>query len=328
MRTLNVLLVGAGSMGAEHGAALHGLPGSEIAGFVSRKRDRAAALARRFGGRAFTSLREGLRSGRPDAVFVLTPTPTHRPLVEEAAAAGCAVLCEKPLAATARDAEAILRTVARTRIPFMTAHVLRWFPEFRRLRALVRDGSLGAPAVIRLSRGGGFPQGSSGWYARGSGGPLLDLAIHDFDWLRWTFGPVDRVFARQAPAGRNPAQQFALTLLRHRSGPIAHVEAAWGHGRPFRVTAEIAGSKGLAEFDSAHPAALEVHAGHASVARPRVQIPGSPLNETPYRAQDRHFLECVRTAAAPAVTPDDALQALRLSLAAIRSAATGRPVRP
>ncbi len=328
MRTLRVLLVGSGSMGAEHGAALHGVPGVTIAGFVGRTRGPAESLSRRFGGAAFRSLREGLRGGRPDVVFVLTPTPTHRALVAEAAAAGCAVLCEKPLAGGLRDAEALLATIRRAGIAFMTGHVLRWFPEFRRLRALARDGSIGVPAVARLARGGQFPEGSRGWYPRASGGPLLDLAIHDFDWLRWTFGPVDRVFARHAPAGRNPRQQFALALVRLRSGPIAHVEAAWGHDLPFRVTAEIAGSKGLAEFDSAHPAALEVHAPASGPARVRVAVPRSPLAESPYRAQDRHFLECVRTGAAPAVTPDDALHALRLSLAAIRSVKTGKPERP
>ncbi len=327
MRTLRVLLVGAGSMGAEHGAALHGVPGVEIAGFVGRRKGPAEAMCRRFGGTAFRTMREGLKS-RPDAVFVLTPTPTHRTLVAQAAAAGCAVLCEKPLAGTLRDAEAILATVRRTKVPFMTAHVLRWFPEFRRLRALVRDGSLGSPAVARLSRGGQFPEGSGGWYARASGGPLLDLVIHDFDWLRWTFGPIDRVFARQAPRGRNPRQSFALALIRHRSGPIAHVEGAWGHGLPFRVTAEIAGSKGLAEFDSLHPAALEVHAPARPGEVVRVAVPRSPLAESPYRAQDLHFLECIRTGAAPLVSPDDALAALKVSLAALRSARTGKAVRP
>ncbi len=315
-------------MGAEHAAALAGLPGATITGFVSRKAARASAMAKRWGGRGYTTLRAGLRDAHPDAVFILTPTPTHLALVREAAAAGVAVLCEKPIARTRRDADALVTAVRRARVPYMTAQVLRWFPEYARLRDLARDGSLGTPAVARLSRTTGFPRGSGNWYPRGSGGPLLDLVIHDFDWLRWTFGPVDRVFARVAPHGRNPAQAHTLTLVRHRSGLIAHVEGAWGHGLPFRATAELAGSKGLAEFDSARFHSVEVRVAGARPGLPSVAVPDSALVDSPYRRQDAHFLECVRTGAAPAVSPEDAVAALDLSLAAIRSARTGQAVRP
>jgi UDP-N-acetylglucosamine 3-dehydrogenase len=327
-RPLSCLLVGAGTMGVEHGAALAGLPGASVAGFVSRNPANARKLAARFGGRTYATLREGLRAARPDVVFILTPTPTHRRLVERAAAAGAAVFCEKPLAPSQRDAEALLHAVRRAKVPFMTGHVLRWFPEFRKLRELIRCGSLGSPGVARLSRGGPWPRGSGDWYTRASGGPLLDLVIHDFDWLRWTFGPVVRVFARASQPTPHRPQAATLTLLRHASGPIAHVEGTWGHDLPFRVTAEVAGSRAVADYDSLHPPVLAVHAPARRNGRPKVAVPESPLAESPYRAQDRHFLDCVRTGADPDVSPDDALQALRISLAAIQSLRTGRPERP
>lgn len=328
MSRLSILLVGTGTMGAEHGAAVAGLPDTAIAGFVSRRATRARAMAARFGGAAFTSLQDGLRATRPDAVFILTPTATHLPLVREAAAAGVAILCEKPIAPSRRDADALVAAVRKARVPWMTGHVLRWFPEFRRLRDLCRNGDLGTPAVARLARGGSWPRGSGDWYVGGSGGPLLDLVIHDFDWLRWTFGPVDRIFSRWAPAGKNREQAFTLSLLRHQAGQIAHVEGSWGHGLPFRVAAEIAGSKALADFDSLRNSALEVRIAGARADLPPVAVPDSPLAESPYRAQDRHFLDCVRSGATPAVTPEDALAALDLSLAAIRSARSGKAIKP
>src|SRR5207247_229460 len=112
---------------------------------------------------------EGLKGARPDVVFILTPTATHLPLVREVAAAGVAILCEKPIARTRRDADALVAAVRKARVQYTTGHVLRWFPEFRKLRELCLNGPLGTPAVARLTRGGSFPRGSGEWYASGKG---------------------------------------------------------------------------------------------------------------------------------------------------------------
>jgi predicted dehydrogenase len=86
-------------------------------------------------------------------------------------------------------------------VPFMPAQVVRFFPEFRKAHDLVVSGVIGRPAAIRTRRCGRHPQGAGGWFANRelSGGVLLDLAIHDFDWIRWTFGEVERVFSQTLP---------------------------------------------------------------------------------------------------------------------------------
>lgn len=323
-------MVGTGTMGAQHAAAFAAIPGVAIVGVVSASPARAKAFARTHRTAAFPSLPAALRAARPDALVICAPTPLHRAMVEQAARAGVHVLCEKPMARTLREAEAMLKAARRGGITLMVGHVLRYFPEFQLLRRLAQGGELGNPAVLRLARGGKWPEGRSDWYAdqKRSGGPLLDLLIHDFDWLRWTLGPAVRVHARQTVTARgaNP-NAFALTLVRFKSGPIAHVEGSWGHDQPFRVRVEIAGSRALADFDSLHPTTLSVQATASKKGLPAVAVPSSPLAKSPYRVQDEAFVAAVRNRTASPIPPEEAFEALRISLAAIESARTGRAVR-
>lgn len=315
-------------MGATHARGLARLPGVTVAGIVSPDRPAARRLARELATRAFDTLREARRSVRANAVWVCVPTAAHRPVVLEAAAGGLHVFSEKPIAASLREAEAILRGVRKAGVRFMVGHVLRFFPEFASLRDLVRNGTLGAPGVVRMSRGGKYPSGYGNWYANlaRSGGPLLDLVIHDFDWLRWTFGPVRRVHARVTYGRRPVPQAYTLTLLRMASGPMAHVEGFWGHDLPFRVGVEIAGSRGMADYDSAASAALTVHRAAERPGQPSVAVPESPLALSPYEAEDRHFVKVIREGGEPLVTGEDAFEAVRIGLAAAASARTAQPV--
>jgi predicted dehydrogenase len=308
LATVPVLILGAGTMARIHAEALASIPGVTIAGIVNARAASAKRLASEVGTRAFASFDRALHATKARAAIVCLPTPLHRAAVVEAARAGLDVLCEKPIARSVRDAEAMIRACAEHRVVFMVAHVLRFFPEYAKLRALVTKGEIGTPRAARLSRGGAGPRGARGWYARTSesGGVLVDLVIHDFDWLRWTFGPVKRVRARHA-GPRGKLASHAHAVLRHESGVSSHVEGYWRPELPFRTTALLAGSRGAIEYDSAR-ASIEI--------------------ENPYVLQDRAFIDCVRSRSTPDPTPEDALEALRISLACLASARTGKVARP
>jgi predicted dehydrogenase len=322
---LKALVVGSGGMGWAHADCISRIPGVKLAAVASKDRQTAARMARHFGIESFGGAGIALRAIHPDIVYVCTPTPTHRTIALEAINAGCHVFCEKPLALTEKDGAIMVRAAKKSGVILLVGHVLRFFPEFRAMRHCVSGGELGFPAVVRTSRGGGTPRGYRGWYTdvAKSGGPLLDLVIHDFDWLRWTFGPVIRVHAR---AFHSLTHCYTLSVLRHAKGTVSHVEGFWGHDLPFRVRVEIAGSRGLIDFDSAHPEVFTLNKP-ASAGRPAVAIPDSPLAKSPYRAEDEHFIDVVRNGAKPVITPGDALEALKISLAALKSVRTGREVR-
>src|SRR5262245_58305497 len=210
-------------MARKHAAALGEIEGVEVAGIVNERLASAKRLAKEARTRAFRDLTQALRATRADAIFVCLPTPLHRAVVTEAARAGLHVFCEKPAARSVADAEAMIEVCAKENVLFMVGHVLRFFPQYAKLHDRVAKGDVGKPAMARLSRGGAAPRGARDWYAKraASGGVLLDLVIHDFDWLLWTFGPIVRVHARQTAARGGELASYALAVLRHASGVIS-----------------------------------------------------------------------------------------------------------
>jgi predicted dehydrogenase len=324
-KPFGVLVAGAGTMARIHAAVLGEIDGVEVAGIVNERLASAKRLAAEAGTRAFRDLTQALRATRADAIFVCLPTPLHRAMVVEAARAGLHVFCEKPMARSIADGEAMIEATAKENVLFMVGHVLRFFPQYAKLRERVAAGDVGRPAMARLSRGGAAPRGARGWYAKraDSGGVLLDLVIHDFDWLLWTFGRVVRVHARQTAARRTELASYALAVLRHESGVISHVEGFWGHELPFRTRVEVAGDKGALEYDSLHPVPVELHRSEGASVRAGVVVPESPLAKGPYLLQAEHFVDCVRRRTTPDPSPTQALDALRVSLACLASSRTG-----
>ena len=325
--TYRVALIGAGAMGCVHARCWDRLPGAEIVGVLDPREDAARAL-----GPPFADWDALLSQARPDIVDVCTPTPLHREYVEKAAAAGKAVFVEKPMARTLADCDAMIAAVERAGVPAMAGHVVRFFPEYAAAKRLVEGGAVGTPAAIRTARMGGFPawSGPPNWYADPdqSGGVALDLILHDFDWLRWTFGPVSHVYAKGLYGQKQYEGRldYALVTLRLASGAVAHVTGSWAHPAGFRTAFEIAGDGGLIEHDSARSVPLT-----ASLRKPgggNAAVPESPLAplEDPYYLEIAAFVSALENNRPPPVTLQDAREAARIGLAALESIETGRVI--
>jgi len=325
-------------MGGLHSSQWVDMPEAEVVGVLAESRDAAMRVAGEancpaFGQDEFDAM---LRQTRPDIVDICVPTPVHRHYVERAAAAGKAVFVEKPLARTLADCDAIVAAVERAGVPLMAGHVLRFFPEYAAATCLVDSGGVGKPAAIRTARMAGMPQGTGEngktwyWDQAQSGGVVLDMIIHDFDWMRWTFGPVTRVFARglYGKPLHTGLRDYALVTLRFESGAVGHVTGSWAHPGGFHTTLEIAGDAGIIEYDSAASAPLRVSRKAAVGGGGGVAVPESPLaaEESPYFLELRAFVHALQTGEAPPVTVYDAREAARIALAALESMETGKAV--
>lgn len=328
MTSYRVALIGAGTMGGVHAKQWKSLPDIELVGVLDPRLDAAGAL-----GPPYSDWASMLSQARPDIVDICVPTPHHREYVERAAAAGCAIFVEKPLSRTLADCEAIVETVTRAGVPAMAGHVLRYFPEYAAAKRLVDEGAVGVPAAVRTARMAGFPhQAIEDWYAdyAKSGGVVLDMILHDFDWLRWTFGPVARVFAGGLYSSSKYAGEidYALVTLRFQSGVVGHVTGSWAHPGGFRTTLEIAGDAGLIEHDSARSAPLMASLRAAGSAGGGVAVPESPMAEgdDPYFLEIQAFVNALRAGVPPPVTIHDAYEATRIALAALESIETGKAV--
>jgi myo-inositol 2-dehydrogenase/D-chiro-inositol 1-dehydrogenase len=285
---------------------------------------KAEHLAATVGASAVADLDEVLAL-EPDVISVCTPPGSHADLVVRALAAERHVLCEKPVALTVRDAERIRRAADASDRVTMIAHVSRYEPDHQAASDLVRDGHVGEVAMMVHSLTSSMPGWSEGgWLARPeqSGGPLLDLSVHSFDYLAWVIGsPAVRVHAVAADSPVGPAT-YGVATVRYASGALGQVEASWAHpaARGFKAVVEITGTRGRINwsYDSINGGAI--HLGDGGVTWL------DPLGERGYTHEVAAFVAAVRSGSPSPVPVADGVAATRTALAALHSVSTGEPV--
>jgi predicted dehydrogenase len=326
-------------MAGMHARCYANLPNAELVGVMDIRPEAAQALAEKRGAKAYTDFDTMLTELRPDVVDVCCPTPWHVDYVCQAAARAGEVgirgiSTEKPMGRTVADCDRMIAACELADLPaglpLFVAHVVRFFPEFALAKRMVESGEVGRPAAIRTRRGGPMPRAWNDWYGKFemSGGCILDLIIHDFDWLRWTFGDVERVYAKGLTTSHLPGFDYALVTLRFKSGAIGHVEGTWADPGGFKATLEIAGDAGLLEYNFNQPTGIPFRMAVAGGDGPRaaVPVPESPTGVNPYQLELAHFLDCLEQGIAPSISPQDGREAVRIALAALESIETGQPI--
>lgn len=285
----------------------------------------AEELVAAHGGEVVGSLDELL--ARVDVVDVVVPTYAHAEVVRAALAAGKDVISEKPLARTDADADDLVRRAHEAGRQLYPAHVVRYFPEYVRLKAAVEAGQLGELAVLRFVRSGGFPTRSA-WFADPelSGGIIMDQMIHDLDIARWIAGDVVRVSAVHVRKGTvDHPVEAAHVLLTHASGAISHVAGIWGPAHlPFVTEFSATGTLGTLSHDSR--AERNYTAELLDEAAVGGDLPELDPTEDPYFLEIREYLGAFRGGAVPRVSAEDGATAVRIVNAALRSVETGQPV--
>lgn len=316
-------IVGAGGMGNVHARQYRKRSDIELF-FFDHRPPRAEAFGAAWDIPSSPTLEDLL--AKVDIVDICVPTPSHMDTGLKCIGSGKAVLIEKPIALTLADGIKLAEAADKAGTPFMPAHVVRYFPEFARAKGLVEAGRIGSPAAARVRRGGGAPSGNDGWFMdhSKSGGILVDLSIHDFDWLRWTIGEVKHLYSRTVAAKLGRGPDYALTTLTFQNGCVAHVEGTWMDPGGFRTHFEIAGSKGLLQHDSRSDVAVRTTLPPSPTAgAPLPNLEGAMTGlEDPYYLEIAGFLNAVENKTAPPITALDGLKALAIAEAANESAKT------
>jgi UDP-N-acetylglucosamine 3-dehydrogenase len=137
---------------------------------------------------------------------------------------------------------------------------------------------------------------------------------------------VERVFAKGNISKEFGCIDYALVTLHMKCGVIAHVEGTWANPAGFQTKFEITGDKGMLEFHSGTTAPLMIATRKTESASGGVAVPESPMDRNPYYQELQHFIDCCETGATPMVTPEDGMKAVEVSMAALESIRTGRPV--
>lgn len=322
---LRVGIIGAGGMGKVHASVYQGIAGVKLIGISDIRSEVARAAADEFKTKAFDSADELINSGETDMIDICTPTPFHKENAVKAARAGKHVICEKPIARNLDDALKMVDACKKARVKFMVGQVVRFFPEYVRIKELLDQGAVGKPAVARASRSVGVVAGWENWYSNYelSGGLILELLIHDFDMLRWYFGEAKRVFASES---KRKGAEYALVTIRFKNGVIAHVEGSRAYFLNFKSTLEIAGDGGLIDFDSDVAKPISVCSGKKGNGGEKVAVPSNPAEESPYHKELASFVNCIQKDLDSFIDGMEATKSLKVALAALESAKTGKAV--
>lgn len=324
----NIILIGAGAMGRVHAEAYSQMTNVNVVGIVDPQIENTRELARLLNSKAFSSYDEAIPYLKEvDVIDICLPTHLHKEFVIKCADEGKHVICEKPLARNLEDAKHMIEYCKKKGVRLFVGHVIRFFPEYQRTKQMIESGKVGAVKLARTSRVGKFPEGWNNWFSNveHSGGLILDLIIHDFDYLRWCFGEVERVYAKSASQHGDTYLEYALVTVRFQSGVIAHVEGSWAH-EGFSMKFEFAGTTGVIDYDSLQEQPVVFTGRAKSNDLPSVAVPESPIANNPYYMELQHFLSCLEGNQEPIVTAYDAYKAMEVSLAAIQSLRSREPV--
>ncbi len=334
MSTIRIAVVGAGFMGGTHARAYHAMDGVEIAAIVASTPKRAEMLAAELGTTWTDDYAAVLADNTIDAVDICVPTPDHRAATEAALSAGKHVLLEKPLALSLADAEAIVAAADASDRVVMIAHVLRFWPEYVELKRIVDSGELGAPISVNAVRRQPAPNWTDGG-PRGhlTGGSLHDMMIHDFDAANWVLGRPASVTATGTYNPANDAVDQGQVLVRYGDGRSATIDGGsmMPESYPFTSRFEVLCDHGAVEYHfQAGGRSFEV--GEPTNTLTVYRNEGDPevveVEQTdPYANECGYFIDCVRAGFAPARSnAAAAMDAMRVSLAALASVDRGEPV--
>ena len=323
---LNVAVVGTGTLGSSHAANFAQIDGCQVKRVYDVLPEASQKCAELVGAEVAGDVAE-CYGDDIDVVVVTTPTPFHAQYCVQAAQAGKHIFCEKPLARTIEQGEEVITAVEAAGVTMTVGHVLRLFPEYATAHEMIVNGELGNIGMVSMTRINTMPGGNS-WFGdfEASGGVLFDMSIHDIDWLLWTFGKPERIYMKGL-CEHMPKLDYALCTLRFPGGTIAHLEGSWADLGLFRTSFEIAGSEGLLSHDSTANVTLTVQKRTTEeAAADEVQVPSSPAYKSQYLIEDELFIEAIRTGGPPPVSVSEALEAIKVAQAALRSAQSGAVV--
>lgn len=325
---IKVGLLGAGRIGKVHAKSIDADPRSQLVAVSDVNLEGAQQLAAAYGASARTTA-DIIADPAIDAVLIATSTDTHAQLIEAAALAGKAVLCEKPVDLNLDTALACQAVVAQAGRPVMIGFNRRFDPNFAAVKRALDQGEVGKAELLSITSFDPAPPPVS--YIQVSGGLFRDMAIHDFDMACWMFGAAPVSVTAIGSSIVDPAigaagdVDTAVITLHFADGRIAVIKnsrrAVYGYDQRL----ELLGADGLLQAGNV----LENTVAKLTVAGAQSAKPEFFFLERymrAYEAEWRAFIDAVTTGGAYPVTLQDGVNALAVAEAATLSWRLGRTV--
>jgi predicted dehydrogenase len=336
-RKVNVAVVGLGFMGITHIKAYQQIPGARLVAVCDAVRLPVNGVLGGVGGnigdpdavnlgrnlKAYRKFEELLADPDVELIDLCVPTPLHAPQATAALRAGKHVICEKPLARNPAIARKIVTVAKEAKGFFMPAMCMRFWPGWAWLKEVAVKKTYGKILAARFRRVSSPPGWSRNTYFKGgdSGGALLDLHIHDTDFVQFLFGRPKSVFSTGL-SRFSGAIDHVVTQYKVAGGATVYAEGSWLLTQGFNMGYTVMFERATADFDLARGAdAL------------RLDEEGKPSRTLKLKATDgyggelRHIIQAIQTRKAPTVvTAQDGLSAVEICEAEEQSVKTGRVV--
>ena len=339
MKKIRVGVIGCGSIAKyRHLPEYQVNPNVELTAVCDINQQRAIETAEKYGVLFYTDYKELLKSGKVDAVSVCTPNYLHAPITIDALEAGLHVLCEKPMATSKEEAEAMIAAAEKNGKKLMIGHNQRFVPSHQKARQLIANGEVGKIYSFRTAFGHGGPEGWSvdgkeSWFfekEKAFVGAMGDLGVHKTDLLRYVLGEeIVEVGAFVETNAKDFADvdDNAVCVLKTESGIIGTLAASWAYTGKEDNSTIIYGEKAILRLEDDPVNSLVVQYSNGEVVK--YELGKIQSNESGGQNNTHvieHFVNAILLDEEPAVPGQEGMKSLGVILAALESNETKKIV--
>ena len=333
---VNIGIVGIGFMGVTHFKAMEKVRGGKVAAIATRDDKKRGgdwrSIQGNFGGgggvqdlakvRCYRELDEMLGDPQIDLVDICLPTSMHVETALRALEAGKHVFLEKPIALSLKEADLLFAAAKKHKRHFMVAHVLRYFPEFSLVKDLVSGGEYGKVLAAHFKRIIARPAWWDVKDLQRTGGPAIDLHIHDADFVQYVFGMPKSVVS-QAYIGKGGTVEYIHTHYKYPGKMAISAEGGWlsQQGCPFEHGYDVYFEEAALKFNSSWGQPPQLLTKDGKVRKPRLSSKDGFVGEL------QEAVDAIKSGKASKILGgQSARDSLGLCLREIEAAKTGKRV--
>ena len=334
-RTVKIGVIGMGWPGREHLKGYQTFPEAEVVALCDLNTELAEQQAKEHDvPHVYADYKKMLRECEVEAVSVCLPNFLHCPVTLDVLRAGKHVICEKPPAMNAREAQRMANEAEKQKKVLMYALVQRFGAPAVVVKDFIDSGELGE---IYFGKAGyvrrrGIPIGAGGWFvdkSRAGGGALIDIGVHALDRAWWLMGnpkPVSvagsaySMFGHTVPKGvKYDVDDSAFGLIKFENGATLILEATWALNVRGGSFAQIAGTKGGADLE---PLTIFVERKGMTL-----DVTPTPPQVNAFAGEVEHFVRCILEGKEPGPSAEQGVMLMKMLDGIYRSGETGKEVR-
>jgi predicted dehydrogenase len=324
---INLGIAGMGYIGRTHLEAARQVAGVQVLAVATQE---AAELRDGLPGlQVYPTYQELFLDDRLHAVIICLPTHFHEAATVEAAERGLHILCEKPMALDATSAQRMLEMARAHGRILVVAHILRFWPQYVRIKQMIEAGEVGSIRSVTACRLAKYPPWS-GWFRdpAKSGGCLLDLQIHDLDFIHWILGHPQSVYTVGIQAPTRSWDHVHTTLTYPHAQASIEATYLMPESWPFTTGIRVLGDEGALEYTFRVSANIQEREQASHIFRlyknnGTVSDLTTPTEDM-FAAQLRYFVSCVADRKLPRLCPpEETCQVMQVMTASRQSAESG-----